>query len=70
MNTSPPKNRFGTSMFAARVGDGIHWARTQEDLVVEELAPRYHPDWARAVVEVPVLREVATWNLMMVLRRR
>jgi SAM-dependent methyltransferase len=66
----PPKNRFGSSMFAARVGEGVRWARSQPDLVVEELSPRYHPDWARAVVEVPVLREVATWNLMMVLRRR
>lgn len=66
----PPKNQFGTSMFAARVGDGVRWARAQPDVVVAELAPRYHPDWARAVVEVPVLREVATWNLMMVLRRR
>ena len=66
----PPKNRFGESMYAARVGDGVRWARSQPDLVVEELAPRYHPDWARLVVEVPGLREVATWNLMMVLRRR
>jgi SAM-dependent methyltransferase len=69
-NGRPPKNLYGESRFAARVGDGVRWARSQPDLVVEELSPRYHPDWARFVVEVPVLREVATWNLMMVLRRR
>jgi SAM-dependent methyltransferase len=70
VNGRAPKNRYGESMYAARVGDGVRWARSQPDLVVEELSPRYHPDWARYVVEVPVLREVATWNLMMVLRRR
>jgi hypothetical protein len=32
--------------------------------------PRYHPGWAHWVVQVPGIREVAVWNLVLVLRRR
>ncbi len=65
-----PKNRYGTTMYPTRVGDGIRWAKSREDAWLIEAVPRYHPDWAVGVVSVPGLREVASWNLMMVLRRR
>jgi hypothetical protein len=32
--------------------------------------PRYYPDWMRWLIEVPAVRELATWNLLLVLRRR
>jgi hypothetical protein len=32
--------------------------------------PRYHPWWAWWIVAVPGLREVATWNLAVVVRKR
>jgi len=32
--------------------------------------PRYHPRWATWLVKVPLLREVVTWNLVVVLRKR
>jgi len=66
----PPKNRFGRTMFPTSVRDGLRWARTQPDAWLIEAVPRYHPDWACSVVDVPGLREVATWNLLMILRRR
>ncbi len=66
----PPKNRFGESMYPTRVGDGLRWALRQPDAWLIEASPRYHPDWARSVVDLPVVREAATWNLMMVLRRK
>ena len=31
--------------------------------------PRYHPDWADSLLHGPGVREVLTWNLMIVLRR-
>lgn len=65
----PPKNRFGTSMYAAFVGQGLAWARRQTGARVLFAGPRYHPDWATWVVHVPGVREVATWNLLIVLRR-
>lgn len=66
----PPKNVYLESMWPTRVGDGLRWARSREDAWLVEAAPRYHPDWGSGVLAVPGLREVLTWNLMMVLRRR
>jgi arabinofuranan 3-O-arabinosyltransferase len=37
--------------------------------VVVDALPRYYPRWLRWVVEVPVARELLTWNLLVVLRR-
>lgn len=65
-----PKNRFGTSLFAAHVGQGMAWARRQSDVDVVAMVPRYHPWWATGVLRVPVLREFLSWNLLIVLRRR
>jgi len=53
-----------------RVGAALRWARTCPDADLITALPRYHPWWARWVVRVPVLREVVTWNLVLVLRRR
>lgn len=66
----PPKNHFGKSMFAAHVGPGVAWARRQEMADVLLVAPRYHPAWATWVVRVPAVREIASWNLLLVLRKR
>lgn len=68
-----PKNRFGESLFPVTVRAGLAWARKQVDAGVADvvdIAPRYHPRWSRWVLRVPVLREVVTWNLMIVLRSR
>lgn len=65
----PPKNRFGSTMFAAYVGPGVRWSRRQRQAEVLECVPRYHPSWASWVVAVPGLRELASWNLLLVLRK-
>ena len=66
----PPKNRFGETMHAATVAGGLKWARNNPDVEIVEAAPRYHPDWADVLLRVPGLREVASWNLLLILRRR
>ncbi len=66
----PPKNVFGETMHPTRVADGLRWARARQDAWLVEAVPRYHPDWAAGVVGLPGIREVATWNIMLVLRRR
>lgn len=68
-----PKNDFGRSLFAVSAVRMLRWAQgAVEDGRVEMLArqPRYHPAFARRVIDVPGLREVATWNVLIVLRRR
>jgi SAM-dependent methyltransferase len=65
-----PKNRFGETLFAVSAGAALRWARGCPDVEVVAALPRYHPWWARWIVRVPGLREVASWNLALVLRRR
>ncbi len=67
-----PKNDFGSTLFALSVARMLRWAdQAVASGRVHEVArlPRYHPTWARWVVGVPLVREVATWNLVLVLRR-
>ena len=66
----PPGNRFGSSLFACHVGPTLRMARAHPGVDVVDALPRYYPDWMRWLIEVPALREVATWNLLLVLRRR
>ncbi len=66
----PPKNRFGVSLFPVHVGQALRWVRASPDVEVIEARPRYYPSWCRHLVSVPGVREVVTWNLAMVLRRR
>ncbi len=66
----PPKNRFGESLFPITVAGGLRWARSCPDADLVAAVPRYHPRWAYGVLALPGLREVVTWNLVLVLRRR
>jgi SAM-dependent methyltransferase len=65
-----PKNRFGESLFRVTVGQGMEWSRRQREADVLDVVPRYNPRWAWWLLGVPGLREVVTWNLAIVLRRR
>lgn len=66
----PPKNRVGENLFKVSVAEGLRWARTRQDAELVEARPRYYPRWARSLLRVPGVREVLTWNLLLVLRRR
>lgn len=65
-----PKNKFGESLFAVTVGEGRRWARVQQGAEVVHVLPRYNPWWSRWLMHVPVVREVVTWNLVLVLRKK
>jgi len=72
-NGKPPKNVYGESMFAVSVRDGLRWAGREVASGTVELVeafPRYHPRWAYGVVRVLGARELLTWNLVLVLRKR
>jgi hypothetical protein len=51
------------------VAGGLRWARQCADAELVATVPRYHPRWAYGVLAVPGVREVVTWNLVLVLRR-
>lgn len=65
-----PKNDFGRSLYKTSVAQMLKWLDRQTAVDPVDVLPRYHPSWARWVVKVPAVREVATWNLLMVLRKR
>lgn len=66
----PPKNLIGESLYRVSVRQGLQWATRHPGVDVVAARPRYLPDWARHVLRIPGLREVATWNLLLILRRR
>jgi len=66
----PPKNRYGIGLFPVSVAAGLRWARGQRDAVLLDARPRYLPAWARPLLRVPGAREIGTWNLWLVLRKR
>jgi SAM-dependent methyltransferase len=64
-----PKNKYGESLFRVTVRDGIAWSRRQTAADVVAVLPRYNPWWSHWLIRVPLLREVVTWNLVIVLRK-
>jgi SAM-dependent methyltransferase len=62
-----PKNKPGTGLFPVHVGSTLRGIRSRGDVVVLDALPRYYPRWTRLVLSVPGLREVVTWNLLLVL---
>lgn len=65
-----PKNKFGESLFPVRIGSALKWARNFPGAELVHAFPRYHPWWATWIVHAPGVREIASWNLVMVLRKR
>lgn len=66
----PPKNRFGESLFAVTAAEGLAWARACPQARVVAAVPRYLPTPLTWLVDLPGLREIACWNLMIVMTRR
>lgn len=65
-----PKNLYGESLFPVSMARGITWARSQNQADVIDIIPRYLPSSFFWIRSVPVLREVLTWNVALILRKR
>lgn len=65
-----PKNRFGESLFPVTVGAALAWSRRQTQAEVLDVIPRYNPRFAYWLSRIPIVRELVTWNLVIVLQRR
>lgn len=67
-----PKNDFGRTLYACSISRMLAWVRhasVGDRVTVVEALPRYHPSWAKWIIRVPGLREVASWNAVLVLRK-
>ena len=62
------KNNYGSSLFAVSAAEGLSWAENTGAAIAA--FPRYHPRWAWWLTSVPVLREFAVSNLVLVLSPR
>ncbi|WP_437069104.1 class I SAM-dependent methyltransferase [Streptomyces sp. enrichment culture] len=65
----PAKHTLGENLFAVHIGPTLRQVRARDDVEVVAARSRYWPFLAEAVVKVPGLRETATWNLLLILRR-
>ena len=64
-----PKHKVGENLFQVHIGATLRLARSLRGAQVVAALPRYYPSWCGFVVRIPWLREVLTWNLLLVLRR-
>jgi SAM-dependent methyltransferase len=64
-----PKHEVGVNLFRVHVGRVLRALRARPDIRIVAARPRYYPRWCGFLVRVPGLREVASWNLMLILRR-
>jgi len=67
-NGRRPGNYFGESLFGYRVGPILKAARALPHSELH-IFPRYYPRWLHWLIWIPGLREVAAWNLVLVLRK-
>ena len=64
-----PKHEVGANLFRVHVGPVLRALRARPDVEIVAARPRYYPRWCRLLLRLPGLREVATWNLMLIMRR-
>lgn len=63
------KHTLGENLFAVHIGRTLRQVRGRDDVTVVSARSRYWPFLAETVVKAPGLREFATWNLLLILRR-
>jgi SAM-dependent methyltransferase len=64
-----PKHRRGVNLYPVHVGPVLRALRARTDVSILVAGPRYYPRWCGWLVRLPGLREVVTWNLMLIMRR-
>jgi SAM-dependent methyltransferase len=65
-----PKHTVGRNLFPVHVGPILRLMRSRSDVEILNALPRYYPRWCKFVLRVPLLREIATWNLLLIVRRK
>jgi SAM-dependent methyltransferase len=65
-----PKHTVGRNLFPVHVGPILRLMRSRSDVAILAALPRYYPRWCRVVLRIPLLREITTWNLLVIVRRK
>jgi SAM-dependent methyltransferase len=65
-----PKHELGRNLYRIHVGQVLRMMRARADIQMVEALPRYYPRWCAFVVLLPGIRELVTWNLLMIVRRK
>ena len=65
-----PKHTLGQNLYQVHVGPMIRLMRARNDVELLDVLPRYYPRWSKVVLRIPWLRELATWNLLLIMRRK
>ncbi|GAB3959915.1 class I SAM-dependent methyltransferase [Streptomyces sparsus] len=63
------KHTLGENLFAVHIGPTLRHVRGRDDVEIVSARSRYWPFLTGAITRVPGLREIATWNLLLILRR-
>ncbi|OEV02621.1 class I SAM-dependent methyltransferase [Streptomyces oceani] len=63
------KHTLGENLFAVHIGPTLRQVRARDDVRVLSARSRYWPFLPGVITRVPGLREFATWNLLLILRR-
>ena len=64
-----PRNLYGVSLHRLSIKRVLDWAQSNPDVEILDAFPRYYPHWTWPLVKIPGVRELATWNLALVMRR-
>jgi SAM-dependent methyltransferase len=64
-----PKHCVGRNLYRVHVGPVLRLMRSRPDVEILDAMPRYYPRWCRFAVRIPLVRELVTWNLLVVARR-
>ncbi|MFH8409621.1 class I SAM-dependent methyltransferase [Streptomyces sp. NPDC018019] len=63
------KHTVGENLFPLHVGPTLRRIRSRDDVRIVTVRSRYAPFLAETIPRLPGVREVATWNLLLILRR-
>jgi SAM-dependent methyltransferase len=69
-HSRPPKHVVGQNLYRIHVGPTLRLMKARHDVQVVDAFPRYYPRWCKVVLSIPWLREVATWDLLLIMRRK
>jgi SAM-dependent methyltransferase len=64
-----PKHHVGRNLYRLHVGPVLRMMRSRPEVEILDARPRYYPSWCAFLVRVPLLRELVTWNLLLIARR-